>query len=130
MSKIGNKAAKILVVDDDLDLVDFLVSHLEECRLEIVSASSGEDAAELIVSEDFDVVVLDIYMPKGNGLEILRDFKNECNSSFVVMSSTSSFEEVSLSLGASQFIAKPFTPQELANVVMVELEKMLMEDVS
>lgn len=116
---------KILIVDDEVHIRMLLEQTLEELEedfdIEILSASNGEEGLELIKSEKPDVVFLDIMMPKLNGYEVCQRVKDDPeikNCGIVLL--TAKGQEVDrkqgLELGASQYMTKPFDPDEVLRV--------------
>jgi DNA-binding NtrC family response regulator len=67
--------ARILIVDDDRHTCELLRHILERAEHEVVSAYDGSDAAQLIRSERFDLVMTDIYMPERDGFDVMRDVR-------------------------------------------------------
>jgi DNA-binding NtrC family response regulator len=63
---------KILVVDDDIDVVNAMQAYLTECGYMAVGCSSGKDAIELLKTSDFELMLIDLMMPEMNGIELLK----------------------------------------------------------
>jgi two-component system, OmpR family, alkaline phosphatase synthesis response regulator PhoP len=108
-------AVKVLVIDDDQSIVDLLSAYLTREGLQVEVARDG--AAGLARARQFhpDVVVLDIGLPGLDGLEVLRRLRTE-SSAYVVMLTAKAEETdkvVGLSLGADDYVTKPFSPREL-----------------
>jgi len=116
---------KILIVDDEFDMLQLLKRSLEpdlDCR--IVTASSGKDALELIFHQAFDLVLADIKMPEMNGLELLEQIKRDYPDLTVVMMTAFGGVETAVKAmrnGAYDFITKPFDHE----TIIVRLEKAL-----
>jgi two-component system KDP operon response regulator KdpE len=111
---------RILVVDDEPRILRFVGLSLHAFGFEVLSASSGEEALNLAEAEKPDVMVLDIFMPGMDGLEVLqrrRAFEalNSCPQlPVIVFSARGSLAPQAYELGASDFLTKPFAPEELA----------------
>jgi two-component system chemotaxis response regulator CheY len=119
--------ARILVVEDSPAMRTYVRGTLEGApelgeALDIVEAGSGFDALRLLPRSTYDLVITDINMPDINGLELIRFVRQSSHlaSVAVLVISTQSSERDrarSLSLGADEFLAKPFTPEQLVAAV-------------
>jgi len=112
--KAENKDANILVIDDDNATLDLIDAILRDAGFENIRLTDNpEDAVSLFDKVNPDVVLLDLNMPKMNGFDVLKCFKEECNSEYtpVIMLTGEDDIEVkikALNCGAKDFIAKPF----------------------
>ena len=110
----------ILVVDDDAIVLISCRRILELDGYEVTTASGAEEALELLGKQPFDLLLIDVKMPKHDGLFLLREVrKGYSNLPVVVMSGYPTPETIAdaYKLGASQFIPKPFRPDELMNLI-------------
>jgi two-component system phosphate regulon response regulator PhoB len=108
---------KVLIVEDDLNISKLVRYNLEKAEFECSTATSGEAALETLNAQQFDLVVLDIMLPKMDGLEVCRTIKQNPNLKDVpIVMLTAKGEEidrvVGLELGADDYIVKPFSPRE------------------
>ncbi len=106
---------KILVVDDDAIVIKSCRRILEAEGFEVTTVPSADEALEKIKNYDFDLVVMDVKMPKHDGIFLMREFKkNWPDIPIVVMSGYPTPETIAdvLRLGAVQFVPKPFRPDE------------------
>ena len=111
---------RLLVVDDELDVCDFVKSFFEERNYEVVTALDGEDAVKILKRYKFDVVLLDVKMKKMGGLETLKGIRAIGNSVKVIMVTAVDDEtkiERACELGACRYITKPLVLEELERVV-------------
>src|SRR5688572_28475648 len=76
----GHKVKRVVVADDDPDIVDILTFNLEAAGYAVQSAADGEAARDLILSTLPDLVVLDVMMPKMDGLEVLTILKAQAQT--------------------------------------------------
>ena len=117
---------RILIVDDEQSILQFLRLLLEEENYAVVEAGSATAAQERLREDAYDVVLCDIMMPDGNGLDILREIKQQAPHTAVIMmtayASTKSAIEA-MKLGAYDYISKPFDVEELKVLVQKALEK-------
>lgn len=107
--------AKILLVEDDKDIVSNLTEFLKTEGYEVKSASGQREALQLMASENFDLVLLDVSLSDGNGFAVCKAMKLEYRIPIIFL--TASSDEYStvtgFELGADDYIAKPFRPREL-----------------
>ena len=109
---------RILVVDDEEDIVELVSYNLAREGYEIISASSGETALILAGSELPDIIILDLMLPGINGLEVAKILKNNpVTADIPIVMLTAKGEEADivtgLELGADDYITKPFSPRVL-----------------
>jgi DNA-binding NtrC family response regulator len=117
---------KILVVDDDAIVIKSCRRILEAEGFEVITVSSADDALETVKKYDFDLLLIDVKMPKHDGLFLMREIKKYWpDIPIIVMSGYPTPETVAdvLKLGAIQFIPKPFRPDELTKSVRQVLQK-------
>ena len=127
--------ARILVVDDEEIVVRSCLRILGEGDYEAEGVQSGEEALRRIEEHPYDVVILDIMMPKVDGLEVLRRVKESHPDIDVIMVTGLSQIETavrSMKLGAFDYLPKPFDPDELKVVVgrALERRRLLQENLS
>jgi two-component system KDP operon response regulator KdpE len=115
----------ILVVDDEERMVRFIRLNLEHDGFQVIQATRGTQAIELIRTEMPDLVLLDVMMPDIDGFEVLRMIR-EANTVPVIMLTAKGEEEDKirgLELGADDYITKPFSPRELVSRVRAVLRR-------
>ncbi len=118
---------KILVVDDDAIVIKSCRRILEAEGFEVMTVPSADEALEKIKAYDFDLVVMDVKMPKHDGIFLMREFKkNWPDIPIIVMSGYPTPETIAdvLRLGAIQFIPKPFKPDEFMKSIKEVIKKM------
>ncbi len=127
----NRRAVNLLIVDDEASLRDFLSIVFEEDGWSTSTASSLEAARASIGKSEPDVVLCDLMLPDGTGLELLREIKTQNNSIAVIMitahTSTKSAVEA-LKAGAADYIAKPFDVDELKIIIRKAVERKELED--
>lgn len=109
---------KILIVEDDRDIVEMVEYNLREEGYVTVSALDGEDGVRLAGSERPDLIILDIMLPVIDGFEVCRTLKSDDKTSqipIIILSAKSQETDkvVGLELGADDYVTKPFSPREL-----------------
>lgn len=115
---------RILVVDDEPDILELLSEELQFEGFETIEASSGNEAIEKLQSNIVDAIVSDYKMPNGNGKVLLDFVKNDYNSHplfyFVSGQADMSFEDA-LNEGVNKFFYKPFDLEELIDALKGDL---------
>jgi DNA-binding NtrC family response regulator len=122
---------KILVVDDDAIVIKSCRRILEAEGFEVMTVPSADEALEKVKCDDFNLLLMDVKMPKHDGIFLMREIKkNWPNIPIIVMSGYPTPETIAdvLKLGATQFIPKPFRPDELTKVVRQVLQKAIKKD--
>lgn len=109
-----NKPAKILIADDENEIRSLIRVYLEKDGYEVVEAKDGMEVFALL-NENVDLVILDIMMPKLDGIEVLKRIRKENNVPVLIVSAKNQGYEriLGLDLGADDYITKPFDPLEL-----------------
>ncbi len=113
---------RILVVDDSPATIKFVAFTLRSKGYEVLKAYDGMEALEVIAREPLDLILLDIMMPEMNGLDVLEQVRTKFphkDVPVILVTSEKSPEDIErgLGLGATDYIAKPFKPHELLEVV-------------
>ncbi|MHC4179043.1 MAG: response regulator [Planctomycetota bacterium] len=125
----GVLMARVLVVDDEIAIVDVLKTFLEGMGHKVFTAYDGEEAVAVAKQERPHVVLLDIYLPKMDGLGVLRAVKEFDESMGVIMITAFREEDVAreaLNIGAFDYITKPFDFDYLERALETKLQLMLM----
>lgn len=107
--------SKILVVDDDANICKLISLYLKKEGYNIKTAGNGEAAISMLKSEEFDLMVLDVMMPRKDGFEVLREVRQFSNIPVIMLTARSeTIDRIQgLDAGADDYITKPFEPQEL-----------------
>jgi len=108
---------KILIVEDEPQIVNLICKRLDEKKYDITVAYDGAKALELIKTEHFDLLSLDIMLPSVDGLTLCDEVRKRHKDSLVVIVSALDLEEQkerAYALGADDYIAKPFSPKLVA----------------
>ena len=115
----------ILIVDDEKTIVDMLVYNLQKEGYRTLEANDGEQAVEVALREKPDLVLLDIMLPKMDGLAVCKRIRQTLNVPILMISAKD--EEIDkilgLELGADDYITKPFSVRELMARVKANLRK-------
>ena len=107
---------RVLVVEDDLDLINLLEEGLTMYGYAVDKASDGDQAIEMSYIENYDIVILDINLPKKDGFEVLdeiRKFNQEVNIIMLTARSDIDDRVKGLDFGANDYMVKPFDLKEL-----------------
>ena len=109
-------SSRILLVEDEPGLVMTLTDLLTAEGYEMASAPDGVTGLARAVNEDFDLIILDLMLPRKNGLEVCRELRQRGNDIAILMLTAKSQltdRVVGLKLGADDYLTKPFEPPEL-----------------
>jgi DNA-binding response OmpR family regulator len=121
---------KILVVEDDANLLETLKYNLRKEGYDVVAASAGEQAVAAARREKPDLIVLDVMLPKMNGFEVCRILRREMTSPILML--TAKAEEtdkiVGLEIGADDYMTKPFSLRELLARIRAMLRRTKMAE--
>ncbi len=118
-------AETILVVDDEPQIVRLVRAYLEEAGYRVAIAYDGEEALYAARQEKPDLIVLDILMPRMDGLEFIRQIRREQDVPIIVLTARSEETDriVGLEMGADDYVTKPFSPRELVARVKAVLRR-------
>lgn len=115
---------RILVVDDDPAVLNFLERFLTKKFYQVFTAKNGTEAIEIVRRESLHLVLLDIRMPVMNGIEVLKEIKQINPKIGVIMITAVQEEETAqeaMKLGADDYICKPFDIEYLENSVLAKI---------
>ena len=131
MENMNKDKKTILIVDDEKPIVDILVYNLEKEGYNTISANDGITAVDMALSERPDLILLDIMLPKMDGLAVCKRIRNSLNVPILML--TAKDEEIDkilgLELGADDYVTKPFSVRELMARIKANLRKVEINDV-
>ncbi|WP_025563460.1 response regulator [Psychromonas sp. SP041] len=113
----------LLLIDDDKELVSFLEKFLTSAGFKTEVAFDGEEGLSKILSKDYNLILLDIKMPRMDGFEVLRLLRQKNDTPVLMLTIENSEQDILLALemGADDYISKPFSEQELLKHVQAVL---------
>lgn len=119
---------KILVCDDEKDIVNALRIYLTGEGFEVVEAFNGKEALEVLSKEDIHLVLMDIMMPVMDGIEAMVELRKSYNIPVILLTAKSEDMDkvLGLNVGADDYITKPFNPVELIARVKSQLRRYMM----
>ncbi len=116
---------KILIVDDEKNIVDIIAFNLNKEGFDVVCAYDGEEGLGLVYKENPELIILDIMMPKMDGFEVCKEIRKTLETPIIML--TARAEEVDkvmgLELGADDYVTKPFSVKELLARVKANLRR-------
>lgn len=106
---------RVLVVDDEKLIIDVIKEYLLLENIEVEEASNGEEALNKVKQEDFDIIIMDIMMPKMDGYTACREIKKIKDIPFIMLSARGEEYDklIGFDLGIDDYVTKPFSPKEL-----------------
>ncbi len=122
---MDDKNARILVVDDDREIVKAIEKLLVMEGYDVLKAYNGMEAMDVLVSENIQLIILDVMMPKLDGLSATMKIRERKNIPIIILSAKSEDSDkiLGLSMGADDYVTKPFNPQELVARVNSQLRR-------
>jgi CheY-like chemotaxis protein/anti-sigma regulatory factor (Ser/Thr protein kinase) len=124
--EVSQTAARILIADDDNALRHAIAKILKGCGYEVTSFDNGAEALEVLQRDKFDLAILDIWMPRMSGLEVLSHLRNEQSKVRIIIMTSDDTPETLLGAVREQaydYIAKPFPPQSIIERAQRALHK-------
>lgn len=116
---------KILLVEDDVSISDVVKNHLTKEGFAVTMAFDGEDGVAKFFQDSFELVILDIMMPKLDGIEVMEIIRKKSSVPILIMSAkdTDVDKAVGLGLGADDYISKPFSMIEITARVKAAIRR-------
>ena len=121
---------KILLVEDDAEICSMLKTYLERENFEVAAACDGRQAVRMFSEERFDLVLLDLMIPKISGMDVLQKIRSQSVVPVIILSAKASETDktLGLGLGADDYITKPFSLAEVLARVRAALRRTLQYD--
>lgn len=107
---------RVLIADDEAEIIEFLSLYLKRNGYEILSALDGRSALDILKSQNVDLAIVDIMMPNLNGYEVIKEIRKLKNIPIIILSAKGeTYDKVlGLGVGADDYVSKPFDPLEVA----------------
>ncbi len=117
--------AKILVCDDDKEIVEAIEIYLTQEGYEVLKAYDGMEALKVLEAEHVDLLVIDVMMPKLDGIRATLKIREENNMPIIILSAKSEDADkiLGLNIGADDYVTKPFNPLELIARVKSQIRR-------
>ena len=117
--------AKILVCDDDKEIVEAIDIYLTQEGYEVLKAYDGQEALKVLNTNDVDLLVIDVMMPRLDGIRATLKIREENNIPIIILSAKSEDADkiLGLNVGADDYVTKPFNPLELVARVKSQLRR-------
>lgn len=116
---------KILIVEDEIELAQILGEYLKVEGFETIIAFDGAEGLKAFFQEQPQLIVLDIMLPKVNGIEVCKEIRKTSNVPILMLSAKSGEMDkvISLGVGADDYVTKPFSPMELVARVKAHIRR-------
>ncbi len=116
---------KVLIVDDDADLLDLMTYALRRDGYNVLAAIDGKQALHRFETENPDIVLLDVNLPKINGFEVCRRIRHDGDTPLIMLTARDEEEDIvrGLQLGADDYVTKPFSVKQLTNRMKAVLRR-------
>lgn len=116
---------KILVVDDEQPIADIIKFNLEKEGYQVICAFDGGTAVELALTEDPDLILLDLMLPVKNGMDVCREVRAKLNTPIIMLTAkdTELDKVLGLEMGADDYVTKPFSTREMLARVKAHLRR-------
>ena len=117
--------SKILVCDDDKEIVEAIDIYLSQEGFEVCKAYDGEEALKILKNEDVELLVIDVMMPRLDGIRATLKIREQNNIPIIILSAKSEDADkiLGLNVGADDYMTKPFNPLELVARVKSQLRR-------
>ena len=116
---------RILVCDDDKEIVEAIEIYLMQEGYDVIKAYDGEEALAVLEKEEVDLVVIDVMMPKLDGIRATLQIRKESSIPIIILSAKTEDADkiLGLNVGADDYVTKPFNPLELVARVKSQLRR-------
>jgi len=106
---------KVLVVDDDINVLSLLKEYIENTGFKVFADNNGNSAIEIFKMEKLDIVILDVMLPNKDGFEITKEIRQNSNIPIIMLTArVEEFDKIlGFELGIDDYVTKPFSPKEL-----------------
>lgn len=121
---------KILLIDDDEELCDLVSEYLTVEGFEVEAVHDGASGLNKAISDDYNLIILDVMLPKKNGFDVLRDLREKSKIPVLMLTARGDDMEriVGLEIGADDYLPKPFNPRELVARLRAILRRTTKDD--
>lgn len=125
MGSLWRDEMKLLLVEDDPEIQEMLTSYLTAENFEVVSAGDGEEARRQFDSDTYSLVLLDLMIPKGGGMEVMKHIRRSSTVPIIIVSAKDSDSDkaLGLGLGADDYITKPFSVTEVSARIKANIRR-------
>ena len=107
----------ILVVEDDQNVANLVTTYFKNEKWKVSKVFNGEEALEIAYENSYDLIILDLMLPKLSGLEFIKEYRKVFNTPVIMLTAKITESDIieGLNLGADDYVTKPFSPKELVS---------------
>ncbi|MFO7635991.1 MAG: response regulator [Clostridia bacterium] len=118
-------AGRILIIEDEKNIVDILKFHLDKEGFETIEAYDGKEGLEKALTENPDLILLDIMLPEYDGFAVCRMIREKMNTPIIMLTAKDDEMDkvIGLEMGADDYVTKPFSPRELTARIKSNLRR-------
>lgn len=112
---MSNDTRRILLVEDEKAIRDAVAAYLQRENYQVVAVADGQEALEEFSRHHFDLVILDLMLPRVPGERVCRVIRDNSDTPIIMLTAKGEVEDriIGLELGADDYLVKPFSPREL-----------------
>ena len=120
-----SESKRILLVEDEKSIRDVVAAYLEKEGFWVTPAADGQAALDAFAAKQFDIVILDLMLPKVSGEEVCQAIRNESDVPVIMLTAKGEIDDriKGLNIGADDYLVKPFSPRELVARVRAILRR-------
>jgi len=127
---VRNDTKRILVVEDEVKIVEFIESYLINSGYEVYKAATGREALKIFIHENIDLILLDLMLPDITGEEVCKEIRKSSKVPIIMLTAKSSDENIinGLDIGADDYMTKPFSPRQMVARVNALFRRVVPEE--
>lgn len=132
ISRGDNMGIKLLMADDNKDIIEIMKPHFVKEKYQVDFAYDGQMALDMIAENNYDIVLLDIMMPKVDGFSVCKQVRQTSQVPIIMITAKTEDEDVimGLDIGADDYIVKPFSPKQVIAKIKALMRRIKLDSVN